>query len=270
MRSSKNGQNVSLYDVWLLFQKEKLGLLAPKTQANYSAAAGLIPSSSKVVGDYSVSDISKILSPLSPGAYMVTRGFLSSLFSFAIRQGLTAINPVRGTETRKLGKALRWPRELVYGAIDKIEDQEAALVMKVMYASGQRLSDTLRLKGRDITDGSVTIIQKKTGNQVTFPISREMTDKLVAMEPNPDKPFFKIKASKVWYEWRQVRDGLNMTAYKPHGLRKAASCEAAEGGASEAELQAMLGHKTVRAAALYRLEADRKLLASSAMAKRLL
>lgn len=268
MRSSKNGQSASLYDVWLLFQKEKLGLLAPKTQANYSAAASLIPSSSKVVGDYSVSDISKILSQLSPGAYMVTRGFLSSLFSFAIRRGLAANNPVSGTETRKLGNARRWPRELVYRAIEKVPDKEVALVLEVMYASGQRLSDVLLFKGGDISDGSATIIQKKTGNQVTFPVSEEMTNKLIAVEPNPDKPFFKVKASKVWYEWRKIRDGLGMSAYKPHGLRKAASCEAAEGGASEAELQAMLGHKTVRAATLYRLEADRKLLAASAMSKR--
>jgi integrase len=215
--------------------------------------------------DYQPADITKLIKHLKPGAYMVARGFFSSLFAFGIKQGWASANPIQGVETRKLGKIVRWPRERVYEDISKIDNPEARLVLETMYASGQRISDVIRARPKDLRDGTLRLFQKKTGNYVAAALGPEITDRLVALEQNPDKPFFKIKASTVWRLVRQMRGD---TKYSPHSLRKAASCEAAEGGASEAELQALLGHRTPRAASIYRLEANAGILAASASAKR--
>ncbi len=266
MRASKPGPTVSLYDAWVALQEERLGYLAPKTQANYTQAARVIPQSRKAIAAYSSQDIYKLIKHLPPGAYMTARSFLSTLFTFAIRRGYTASNPVRDVETRKLGKIARWPSESVYSYISRIPDPEVRLVLETMYASGQRLSDVLAISSRNLSkDGILKLTQKKTGNEIEVPIGASITNRLFALQPESGKPFFSVGAAKVWRAWRMVRPDSSLS---PHGLRKAASCEAAEGGASEAELQAFLGHKTPRAAALYRLEANRAVLAASAVGKR--
>lgn len=267
MSASKTGRSVSLSDVWIAFQEDRLGSLSPKTQENYTRAARLIPASRKAAGSYSSANIYKLIKHLPPGAYMVARGFFSSLFSFAIRRGWAASNPVAHVETRKLGKIARWARESVVEGLSNIDNEEARLVMETMYASGQRISDVLAIRPENIQGQVLRLKQKKTGNEIEVPLGAEITNKLVAKFRDSGQTIFQISAQKVWREWRKVRPAA-MAKYTPHSLRKAASCEAAEGGASEAELQALLGHKTARAAAIYRLEADRAVMASSAMAKR--
>ena len=268
MRSSKNGQTKPLCEVWEAFQEQKLGHLAIKTQQNYTGAAKLIPAGKKPARDYEPQDIARLLKDLRPGAYMVARGFFSSLFSFAIRQGWATVNPVRGVETRKLGHVARWSREEALSGIKAVEDEEVSLALDTMYASGQRLSDVLLAAPYNLNNGRLVLKQKKTGNVVDIPLPENITKRLLALDRQPCEPFFRVNNKKVWRVWRGVRKELGMNNRKPHGLRKAASCEAAEGGASEAELQAFLGHKTSKAAALYRMEANKGILAGAAVSKR--
>lgn len=277
MRNSKNGPSVSLFEAWAAFEEERLGHLSIKTQENYRGAARLIPAGRKAINSYLPADVYKLIKHLRPGAYMVARGFLSSLFSFAIRRGWAASNPVAYVETRKLGRALRWPREVVYGALSIVDDEEARLALETMYASGQRLSDVLSLKPSNFSGNVIKLVQKKTGNLVEVPISENLTKKLLARSLEPRQTIFQIKDQRVWRLWRKAKAkqsvtgngaAVDLTKLRPHGLRKSASCEAAEGGASEAELQAFLGHRTPRAAALYRLEANGAILAASAVNKR--
>ena len=274
MRNSKNGQtdkskSVTLSECYAAFLEEKMASLAIKTQENYSRAGRLIPQNRKAMRDYTPQDITKLIKDLRPGAYMTARGFLSSLFSFGISRGWATVNPVAYVETKKLGHIARIARDEARKAIQTVPDPMLSLLFETQYACGQRLSDVLAIKPVNINTGQLVITQKKTGNIVDIPISKDLTDKLLALGRQPCEPFFQIKPKKVWAEWRKLRKelGLNMRQ-SPHSFRKAASCEAAEGGASEAELQALLGHKSPRAASLYRLEANRSVLAGSAMAKR--
>ncbi len=269
MSRSKDGSNRSLYECWEVFGEDRLGQLAVKTQQNYTNAAKLIPAGRKAMRSYEPADIAKLLKPLRPGAYMVARGFLSSLFSFGIARGWAVSNPVSFVETRKLGHIARLARDEARKAIQDAPDPELSLLFDTQYACGQRLSDVLALKPINLSGNLLSLKQIKTGNIVDVELPSNITERLLALGRDPCEPFFKFKPQKVWREWRKIRAelGLNMRQ-SPHSFRKAASCEAAEGGASEAELQSLLGHKTPRAAALYRLEADRKVLASSAMSKR--
>ena len=284
MRSSRNGAtdrslyetlrvssatNKSLLECWEVFQEDRLAQLAVKTQQNYTTAAKLIPAGRKPLRSYEPADIAKLLKPLRPGAYMVARGFLSSLFSFGIARGWAVSNPVRHVETRKLGHIARIARDEARKAIQAAPDPELSLLFETQYACGQRLSDVLAAKPVNLQGNLLVLKQQKTGNIVNIELPANITERLLALGRKPCEPFFKIRPQKVWREWRKIRTelGLNMRQ-SPHSFRKAASCEAAEGGASEAELQSLLGHKTPRAAALYRLEADNRTLASSAMSKR--
>ena len=277
MRSSSRGRASSkkvcptLHSAYLQYANDRLGKLRPKTQANYERAAKLISiTSRKNVAAYVPQDIEDLIIHLAPGAYMVARGFFSVLFGYAIEKGWRSENPVQHVPTRQLGRIKRIPRAHV-PILTELLPEPSRTVLEAMYESGQRMGDILKLTLKNIrpkTDwpGSVnmlTLVQEKTGNPVSLPISDSLTQKLLALVTRwDDKLFHGVSAAAVRRDVRRVRKGLG--AYTPHGLRKSASCEAAEGGATEAQLQALLGHKTPRMAAEYRLEADQGRLAAAA------
>lgn len=258
--SSKKKSLAALYKQ---FEAERLGHLAIKTQENYTRAAKLIPARGKPVANYKPADIEKLIKHLGPGAYMVARGFLSSLFGFAIQQGLIDHNPVQAVPARSLGAIRRIPRNEVALLTDALEG-EARAVLETMYATTQRMGDVLKIKPEDIVDRKLTVVQEKTGNKIVLEIPDCLTQMLLAISNRPGHPIFTVKAREVRRLVRVKREELGLSAYTPHGMRKSASCEAAEGGATEAMLQALLGHKTSRAATIYRMEADQGLLASAA------
>jgi integrase len=57
-------------------------------------------------------------------------------------------------------------------------------------------------------------------------------------------------------------DGLSF-----HGLRKGAAARLAEGGASDAEIDSVLGHADPKMTRLYRRQADQRIRATAAIAK---
>lgn len=152
-------------------------------------------------------------------------------------------------------------------ALEAVTGQEG-LALRLMYATGQRLSDVERWTPEHLSGATLKFHQKKTGNLVQLTLPEEMTYVLGDLGRAPGQRYIQVPRHKIYRTWNRVREELGMSDYTPHGLRKSASCEAAEGGATEAELQAMLGHKTPRAAMIYRQEADQGILAASAMSKR--
>jgi integrase len=76
---------------------------------------------------------------------------------------------------------------------------------------------------------------------------------------------YAIRSFGNWFSDRCAEAGLVLRS--AHGLRKATSTRAAEGGASAHELMAIFGWKTLKEAELYTRAADRKRLAAEGMAK---
>lgn len=106
---------------------------------------------------------------------------------------------------------------------------------------------------------------EKTGTQVEIPIlpERSKTGPLAFIATPDGRPMAK-ESFGTWFRGACKAAGVPGSA---HGLRKAGATRAANGGATEAELEAIFGWKGGKMASLYTRQADRGRLARRAIGK---
>lgn len=207
----------------------------------------------------------------SPGMANLTKSVLQKLFKFAIKEGWRDDNPMIGIERFKGGEHHTWTE----GELKTYETKwpvgtRQRLAYAFLLYTGQRVEDVAGLTRADITPEGIHIIQKKTGVDLTLPILPELE---VAMRAYPSnglaligredgRPFSDRGLSQ--FIKSAVRGAGLPAKCVAHGLRKAKMRRLAEDGASEKEIAAWSGHKTLREIERYTKAADQKRLAKSA------
>jgi enterobacteria phage integrase len=142
-----------------------------------------------------------------------------------------------------------------------------------MLHTGQRRSDVHRMTWADVSDGTIRVVQQKTGRKLTIPLHHDLLEVLAAAEREHvtiintqyGKPFT-VDGFSQWIRGAITAAGLPLDC-QPHGLRKAAGRRLAEAGCTANEIMAVLGHKTLTEAERYTREADQVRLAAEAMTK---
>ncbi len=199
---------------------------------------------------------------------------MRSLFKWAIDANLVKDDPTAGVTTKKPNKAgipvwtdadiekyeKRWPR----GTRERV-------MFDLFLYTGLRIGDVARLGKQHARNGVIEIDTEKTGMRVTIPILAPLaatikagpTGDLAYISTKTGKPILKNSLGNVFREACRLA-GVNKSA---HGLRKAAATHAADQGATVAELEAIFGWSGGQMAAHYTRSANRKALASKAMAK---
>jgi integrase len=128
--------------------------------------------------------------------------------------------------------------------------------LEVLLGTGLRRGDAVMLGKQHVRDGVATIKTEKTDTEVTIPISPELAE-ILSIGPTGDlhficnvngKPFTKESFGNAFSEACH-QAGIKKSA---HGLRKLAAERAAHAGATERELDAMMGWTGGRMAALTR------------------
>lgn len=242
--------------------------LAPSTKESYVYLRPIVAKPLRIDALNHVT-IEKILMAAKhkPGLYRRARALILRLAayaqtvsgqSFLIRHSITCKN---------LGQIQRWsPEQVTYAIANSSGDIRLAIAL--IYHTAQRLVDVVALRGVDIEiiDGRkhFRIRQQKTGHEV-LPL---ITPTLEALLPDMRGRFIASTPQSVRERWRIHAVRIGLAGLTLHGLRKAASCEAAEGGASMPELQAFLGHRSIQTAALYFEGANKARLAASAASRR--
>lgn len=199
---------------------------------------------------------------------------MRKLFAFAIERGYMSENPTSGVELVPLpNKAVgfhTWSE-------DEIEAFEARwpvgsrerLAFDVLIYTGLRRSDAVRLGRQHVRDGVATIRTEKTGEAVIIPILPPLAVSIAA-SPTGDLAFIATARGKpftresfgVWFKKACVAAGVPGSA---HGLRKAGAVRAAEGGATEEQLNALFGWRQGSGeSATYTRKARRAVLAKEA------
>jgi integrase len=148
---------------------------------------------------------------------------------------------------------------------------------------GLRRGDAARLGKQHIRNGIVHLMTEKS--QEKMPVYASVHPALaasIAACPSPglaiickdDGTHYTKEGLGNFFREAIAAAGIPVTkrrsqnkGYSGHGLRKASATIAAESGASEAELNAMVGWTGRQMAQLYTKKADRKRLAACAMAK---
>lgn len=149
------------------------------------------------------------------------------------------------------------------------------LALELLYCTGQRRGDVIRIGPQHIANGRLVIKQEKTGAAISIPILPELQAALAAMAAPAhlvflvtryhSKPFSPVSFSN-WF--REACDKADIPAgYSAHGLRKASAVRMAEAGGTTRQLMAWHGWKIPDEAEHYTRAADRADLADAAAEK---
>jgi integrase len=144
------------------------------------------------------------------------------------------------------------------------------LAYDLLFYTGFRRGDAVRLGRPHVKDDVVTIRTEKTGEMVSIRLasalkksieaSKHLVGELTYLATGTGRPWRKESFGN-WFRETCQAAGVPGSA---HGLRKARATHAANNGASEAQLDAMFGWRGGRMAALYTKQANRKRLAEEA------
>jgi integrase len=199
---------------------------------------------------------------------------MRGLFRWAIEADLVRDDPTAGIKVAKpKGKGfpswdagdierfeLRWPR----GTRERV-------MFDLFLYTGLRRGDAARLGKQHVKNGVIVIDTEKTGTRVEIPILPELRASLDA-GPTGDLAFIAAENGNPMTKesvGNAFRDACRAAGVlkSAHGLRKAAATNAANHGATVAQLEAIFGWEGGRMASLYTRSADRRSLAAGAMSK---
>lgn len=241
--------------------------LDPISQAHGRRSASTLPAdkAEKIINE---------IGQKAPGMGNLTRAVMRRLFKFAVKKKVRSDNPILGIEPFEVGEHHTWTD----AELDQFEAKwrlgtRQRLAYALLLYTGQRVGDVARMNRGDISEGMVYVVQEKTGAKVWIPIAPELDR---AMKAYPAKGLNLIGDPAGRPIKRPALSRLMRIAIKEaglpkrcvsHGLRKAAMRRLAESGATEKQIAAVSGHKTLKEVERYTKAADQKRLAKAGMSK---
>lgn len=196
-------------------------------------------------------------------------GVVGALYKWGRGHDMTERNPVAGIEKFKTGEHEPWPRALLDAAL-AAEDDTVRLAVHLLFYTGQRLGDVIKLQWSAIQRGRLSLRQQKTGKDISIPLAKPLAAELARTAKrglfilchDNGRPFGddalrgKLKAFAAERGFQAV----------PHGLRKNAVNALLEEGCTIAEVQSVTG-QTMEIVAHYAKAVDRDKLADAAILK---
>jgi integrase len=210
-----------------------------------------------------------------PAMANLTKSVLQKLMKFAVREGWRDDNPMIGIEHYKGGEHHCWTEaELrTYEKRWPVGTRER-LAYALPLHTCQRVGDVARMVRADITpDRLLHVVQEKTGVELWLPIVPELEQAMRAYPARGLSLIGRVDGRPI--SERHLSDLIGKAAKQAglpakcvaHGLRKAKMRRLAEAGATEKEIAAWSGHKTMAQVAHYTKAADQKRLAQAAADK---
>jgi integrase len=231
----------------------------------------------RMVRDMRADKIAKVIGDIGetrPGMANLTKSVLQKMMKYAVKAKWRDDNPVLGIEPFKRGTHHTWTEgELKTFEVRWPLGTRQRLAYALLLYTGQRVGDVAKMNRADIVDGELHVIQQKTGAELYLPILPELSQ---AMKAYPAKGLTLIgneagrqlsRAALTDMMRSAIREAGLPTKCVSHGLRKAAMRRLAEHGATEKQIAAISGHKTLREIERYTAAADQKRLARDATDK---
>lgn len=203
---------------------------------------------------------------------------LSILLSFAVDRpsqfGLL-VNPALRSKKLKTGKGNQpWPDEFVAWFLGLAPPELLTPFMLGLY-TGQREADVLKMTWHDYKDGVIKVVQNKHGDEAEelwIPCHADLRRYLDSLPRRAihicigqrGRPYTVDGFKTVFF---RAIPAFGLTGMTFHGLRHTATGKLAEAGCSDAEIQAITGHRTLAMVVKYRRRAAQKRMAKAAMAR---
>ena len=222
----------------------------------------------------SVAWLDRVLAGMAetPGAANKLRKVLGGLLDHAIRLGWRADNPARLTERYSSGTGFAaWSEDDIarFRARHAL-GTTARLTLELALNTAARRCNIATLTRDDIAGGRIAVAHAKGNHQTDVPLLATTRAALDALAATPirhlivtgyGKPF---TVAGLGNKMRQWCDEAGLPGRSMHGLRKAVSRRIAESGGTDAEGQAVTGHRKAETFAHYRATANRTALADTA------
>jgi integrase len=199
-----------------------------------------------------------------------TVGFLGAIFSYAVRQGLRADNPVHGVTRFADGKRQRRLSDEEYARFGKALDtateqqiwQPAIDAMRFLALTGWRRSEVLELKWveLEVPRHTAHLGDTKTGASMR-PLARQAVEILARANKDRDLvfPASRSDGSLTGFTafWKRVMKlGEVPEDITPHVLRHSFASIASDLGYAESTIAALVGHRTGSMTSRYIHSAD--------------
>jgi len=208
-----------------------------------------------------------------PAAANNLRKFLAVLMDHAVKLGWRPDNPVRFTDTYQESKDgfHTWTdAEIEQYRAHHALGTMARLTLELALNTAARRCNVATLTRDDIKDGRICTAHAKGSDETSVPMLPTTRAALEALPAAPirhlvvtsfGKPFSVAGLGNKMREWC---NDAGLPHCSMHGLRKAISRQLAEAGATDAQGQAVTGHKKATTFQHYRAKANRAALADRA------
>jgi integrase len=194
------------------------------------------------------------------------------LLNFAVENGWRGDNPFMKLKRYKGGEHRSWTdQELAAYEKRWPRGTRERLVYDLLLYTAQRGSDVVTIRHSDLKTGLIPIVQKKTGTALSIPIHPALKASIKSV---PKKGMYVLSDERGRSIQRQsltriIRISAKKAGLPPecvaHGLRKAALRRLAERGASDKQIAAVSGHRSMNEVQRYTAAADQSELAQQAM-----
>lgn len=219
------------------------------------------------------SEIAKLAATPAQANKLLKR--LRQLLAHAVDLEWIDRNPADGIKPiRTEGGFAEWPEEM----IQQFEvrwpiGSRPRLALDLLLFTGQRRSDVVQMARSNIRDGSIRVVQVKTGEALWLPIHPRLAASIEATSSSGlyllmteyGRPFTAAGFGN-WFRAQCDAAGIEK-GYSAHGLRKAAGRRLADAGCTAHQIMAVLGHRSLNEATRYTKGADQRLNAQAAIAR---
>lgn len=204
-----------------------------------------------------------------PGAHNIFIAVLSSLYAWARDRGKASVEPTRDIGRLKIEQHQPWPDHVVEAAL-ATDDRQIRLLVSLLYFTGQRVGDVLKMRWSDISDGVIHVVQQKTGKEVWVPLISDLEQELAetpkrAMTIVSAEDGTQLRTDQVLRQLKRFTIAMGHKTVT-HGLRKNAVNALLEAGCSVAETAAITG-QTYKLVEHYAKKINQKRMAKAAIYK---
>lgn len=245
----------------------------PSTQKVYRGSLNRIR---KELGDFELGEVGRaelqeiLDNRLSgPGSRNMFLSVMNIIYAFARHREWTKARPTEGFKMYETGEHAPWPESLLVQAL-AAEDDMVRLGTHLLYYTGQRIGDVLKMRWTDIVGNRLSLQQTKTAKDLSIPLHSNL---LAELQKTPKRGF------TILANWRgqkisddTLRPALQAFAAKlghaivPHGLRKNAVITLLESGCTVAEVASITG-QTYQVVEYYARQVDQRRLSDAAILK---
>lgn len=195
---------------------------------------------------------------------------LGAAYRWARQRNKTDQNPTRDIPKAETGEHIAWPQEVLDAALGAKNDR-LRLSVALLFYTGQRIGDVCAMRWSNVKDGTIKVVQEKTGKPLTIPLHSELRAELDRYGKRGLSLLTKAHGKPVGDE--AIRDAIKAFVSKqghpelrPHGLRKNAVIALLSAGCSVAETAAITG-QTYQLVEYYARQIDQERMAGAAILK---